>query len=74
MSAVSPKAEAVTEAMPSTMQAIVAREPGDASVLVLAERPVPRPGPGEVLLRVLGARSHATARRPCTTRSRPPRR
>ena len=36
---------AVTEALPSTMQAIVAREPGDASVLVLAERPVPLPLP-----------------------------
>jgi len=55
MSAVSPMTEAVTEALPSTMQAIVAREPGDASVLVLAERPVPQPRPGEVLLRVLAA-------------------
>ena len=55
MSAVSPMTEAVTEALPSTMQAIVAREPGDASVLVLAERPVPQPRPGEMLLRVLAA-------------------
>lgn len=46
---------AATEALPASMQAIVAREPGDASVLVLAERPVPAPGPGEVLLRVLAA-------------------
>ncbi|QHJ01501.1 zinc-binding dehydrogenase [Xylophilus rhododendri] len=37
------------------MQAIVAREPGDASVLVLAERPMPVPGAGEVLLKVLAA-------------------
>ncbi|SAI66229.1 zinc-binding dehydrogenase [Bordetella ansorpii] len=37
------------------MQAIIAREPGDASVLTLATRPVPAPGPGEVLLRVLAA-------------------
>lgn len=37
------------------MQAIVAREPGDAGVLALVERPVPSPGPGEVLLRVLAA-------------------
>ncbi|PPA78319.1 NAD(P)H-quinone oxidoreductase [Achromobacter spanius] len=37
------------------MQAIVAREPGDAGVLTLAIRPVPTPGPGEVLLRVRAA-------------------
>ncbi|MDQ8031043.1 MAG: NAD(P)H-quinone oxidoreductase [Bordetella sp.] len=42
-------------ALPATMQAIIARAPGDASVLTLAERPVPAPGPGEVLLRVLAA-------------------
>ncbi|MGE8616362.1 MAG: NAD(P)H-quinone oxidoreductase [Achromobacter spanius] len=41
--------------IPSTMQAIVAREPGDASVLTLATRPVPAPGHGEVLLRVRAA-------------------
>lgn len=41
--------------VPDSMKAIVAREPGDADVLVLAERPVPVPGPGEVLLRVLAA-------------------
>lgn len=40
---------------PTTMHAVVAREPGDASVLILAERPVPTPAPGEVLLRVLAA-------------------
>ncbi len=45
----------ITTALPSSMQAIVAREPGDASVLVLAERPMPVPGAGEVLLRVLAA-------------------
>ncbi|WP_231755230.1 NAD(P)H-quinone oxidoreductase [Bordetella sp. N] len=38
--------------LPSDMQAIIAREPGDATVLTLATRPVPVPGPGEVLLRV----------------------
>jgi NADPH2:quinone reductase len=37
------------------MRAVVAREPGDAGVLVLAERPVPVPGPGEILLRVRAA-------------------
>ncbi|MDQ7971304.1 MAG: NAD(P)H-quinone oxidoreductase [Rhodocyclaceae bacterium] len=40
---------------PASMQAIVARQPGDASVLTLVERRVPQPGAGEVLLRVLGA-------------------
>lgn len=39
--------------IPVEMQAIIAREPGDATVLTLASRPVPTPGPGEVLLRVL---------------------
>lgn len=37
------------------MKAVVAREPGDASVLMLADRPVPEPVAGEVLLRVLAA-------------------
>ncbi|VFR17199.1 Quinone oxidoreductase [plant metagenome] len=41
--------------IPPAMQAIIATTPGDASVLALAERPVPQPGPGEVLLRVLAA-------------------
>ncbi|SCB35014.1 NADPH2:quinone reductase [Cupriavidus alkaliphilus] len=41
--------------LPRSMQAIIAREPGDAGVLVLAERPMPEPGAGEVLLRVLAA-------------------
>ncbi len=40
---------------PPDMQAIIAREPGDATVLTLATRPVPTPGPGEVLLRVHAA-------------------
>ncbi|WP_256977127.1 NAD(P)H-quinone oxidoreductase [Bordetella genomosp. 10] len=40
---------------PSTMQAVIAVQPGDADVLALAERPVPAPGPGEVLLRVRAA-------------------
>jgi len=29
--------------IPRSMQAIIAREPGDASVLTLAERPMPEP-------------------------------
>jgi NADPH2:quinone reductase len=37
------------------MQAVIAREPGDASVLTLVERSVPEPGAGEVLLRVRAA-------------------
>lgn len=37
------------------MQAVVAREPGGPEVLALAERAVPAPGPGQVLLRVLAA-------------------
>lgn len=40
---------------PSTMRAIIASQPGDASVLAFATRPIPTPGPGEVLLRVLCA-------------------
>lgn len=41
--------------LPHSMQAIIAREPGDATVLTLAERPMPEPKAGEVLLRVLAA-------------------
>lgn len=41
--------------IPSSMQAIVAIEPGGPDVLALLERPVPAPGPGEVLLRVRAA-------------------
>ena len=41
--------------VPATMQAVIAREPGNASVLALAERSIPVPAPGEVLLRVRAA-------------------
>jgi len=37
------------------MHAIVARAPGGPEVLMLTERPVPLPGPGQVLLRVSAA-------------------
>ncbi|RMX08756.1 NAD(P)H-quinone oxidoreductase [Corticibacter populi] len=37
------------------MQAIIASQPGGPEVLSLAERPIPEPGPGEVLLRVRAA-------------------
>jgi NADPH2:quinone reductase len=40
---------------PTRMQAVIAKEPGDADVLTLVERAVPEPGAGEVLLRVRAA-------------------
>lgn len=40
---------------PAQMQAVIAREPGNASVLTIVERSVPEPGAGEVLLRVHAA-------------------
>jgi putative PIG3 family NAD(P)H quinone oxidoreductase len=42
-------------ALPETMTAIEIREPGGPEVLVPATRPVPRPGPGEVLIKVAAA-------------------
>lgn len=41
--------------IPASMQAIVASAPGGPEVLTLARRPVPTPGPGQVLLRVRAA-------------------
>jgi len=38
--------------LPKTMTVIEAREPGGPEVLVPATRPVPEPGPGEVLIEV----------------------
>lgn len=38
--------------MSETMRAVVIREPGDAEVLEVREEPVPRPGPGEIRVRV----------------------
>ncbi len=39
----------------STMRAVIAAEPGGPEVLKLVERPVPVPGPGEVLIKVCAA-------------------
>jgi putative PIG3 family NAD(P)H quinone oxidoreductase len=41
--------------IPSTMTGIEIREPGPPEVLQATERPVPRPGQGEVLIRVAAA-------------------
>lgn len=43
------------DAIPDTMTAIDPATPGGPDVLVPVERPVPRPGPGEVLIRVEAA-------------------
>jgi putative PIG3 family NAD(P)H quinone oxidoreductase len=43
------------EALAETMSAIDPEGPGGPEVLVAVERPVPRPGPGEVLIRVAAA-------------------
>ncbi len=44
----------VASAIPPTMRAIIAPQPAGAELAVL-ERPVPRPGPGEVLIEVVAA-------------------
>jgi NADPH2:quinone reductase len=41
--------------IPATMKAVVAPQPDGAEELALVERPVPRPGPGEVLVKVAAA-------------------
>jgi NADPH2:quinone reductase len=46
---------AVTSRIPSSMMAVVAPQPDGAEELALLERPVPRPGPDEVLVRVAAA-------------------
>jgi len=45
----------MSAAIPATMPAIEIREPGAPAVLVPTTRPVPQPGAGEVLIRVLAA-------------------
>ena len=48
-------AREVFEMLPQTMIAIDPAAPGGPEVLVPVERPVPRPGPGELLIRVAAA-------------------
>jgi NADPH:quinone reductase-like Zn-dependent oxidoreductase len=45
------------------MQAVVAPQPDGAEELALVERPVPRPGRGEVLVKVRPLRLRNRARR-----------
>jgi NADPH:quinone reductase len=45
----------VSSAIPAMMKAVVAPQPDGAEELALVERPVPRPGKGEVLVRVEAA-------------------
>ncbi|MET1110174.1 MAG: alcohol dehydrogenase catalytic domain-containing protein, partial [Allosphingosinicella sp.] len=47
--------DAIPETMPKTMIAIDPEAPGGPEVLRPVERPVPKPGPGEVLIRVEAA-------------------
>lgn len=41
--------------LPDTINAVIARQPGAPEVLQLVRRPMPRPGAGEVLIRVAAA-------------------
>ncbi|MHA1559437.1 MAG: NAD(P)H-quinone oxidoreductase [Alphaproteobacteria bacterium] len=41
--------------IPDSMNAVAIREPGGPEVLALEQRPVPAPGPDEILIRVLAA-------------------
>jgi putative PIG3 family NAD(P)H quinone oxidoreductase len=45
----------MAEPIPSTMKAVIIREPGGPDVLDIVERAVPKPGPGEVLIKVRAA-------------------
>ena len=45
----------MSQAVPDTMTAIEIKAPGGPEVLVPTTRPVPQPGPGEVLIRVAAA-------------------
>lgn len=46
---------AVEDGLPGEMNAIAVPKPGGPEALVMERRPVPRPGPGEVLIRVAAA-------------------
>src|SRR5215213_9255533 len=45
----------MSSSVPATMRAVVAPEPGGPDALQVVARPVPRPGPDEVLIRVAAA-------------------
>ena len=45
----------MAQPIPATMPAVLVETPGGPEALVLREVPVPRPGPGEVLIRVAAA-------------------
>ena len=49
------KRHVVSGAIPASMKAIVAPQPDGAEELAVVERPVPRAGPGEVLIKVAAA-------------------
>jgi len=49
------KPPAVISSIPTMMKAVVAPQPDGAEELALVERPVPRPGKGEVLVKVAAA-------------------
>ena len=55
-----PEAPGPEAALPDAMRAVVIRAPGGPEVLEPATRPVPRPGPGEVVIRL----RHAGVNRP----------
>src|SRR5690606_7575662 len=50
----------LADTIPETMRAVAISEPGGPEVLQIESRPVPRPGPGDVLVAV----SHAGVNRP----------
>jgi putative PIG3 family NAD(P)H quinone oxidoreductase len=45
----------MSDPLPATMTAIEIREPGGPEVLIPATRPLPQPGPGEILVKVAAA-------------------